>query len=419
MWSRAQKILWAALLLALPTQLAFHPWPDWSRVLGRNVDYLSPALYATDLLILLAIFLSARRPDRSSVRHFLFPLGILLALCAINIMGAQVWQVAAVQTGKWLLFAAWGWLLQKSRLSEKFIRSFLLGGVMYSVLLGLTQVLLQRSLGSVAWWLGERTFTVDTPGIARSTLGVLVGNELLNGQLFLRPYATFPHPNVFGGFCLTLYPLFLWTEGTRLSRTVTLWGRVLTTGGVLLSGSRSVWLIYLGVSLGFLLRRIIAKVCGRLPRLALSGILGVVLLGMSSIPLLTSIGESSALRKDLLIASGRMLATAPVMGIGMGNFIPFLPAHLESRQILFLQPVHNIYVLLLVELGLLGIVVIGLLFAVFSRPSGVAPVVPWRVALLILMLLGTLDHYPLTLQQGQLLLVLVLARTLAATHDAA
>ena len=45
----------------------------------------------------------------------------------------------------------------------------------------------QASLNGLFWWLGERTFTSSTPGIAKA---------VIDGRLLMRPYATFPHPNV-------------------------------------------------------------------------------------------------------------------------------------------------------------------------------------------------------------------------------
>ncbi|MBI3070230.1 MAG: hypothetical protein HYY87_02915, partial [Candidatus Levybacteria bacterium] len=47
------------------------------------------------------------------------------------------------------------------------------------------------SMGGLFYFFGERAFTSQTPGIA---------NASINGELMLRPYGTFPHPNVLGGY---------------------------------------------------------------------------------------------------------------------------------------------------------------------------------------------------------------------------
>src|SRR6185369_2209751 len=53
------------------------------------------------------------------------------------------------------------------------------------------QFLLGRSIGGIFYLLGERTFNISTPGIA--LVNIL-------GKNFLRPYASFPHPNSLAGF---------------------------------------------------------------------------------------------------------------------------------------------------------------------------------------------------------------------------
>src|SRR5689334_11072958 len=44
-------LLFYTLIILLPTQLGLHLWPDWALVLGRRVDYLSPTLFITDILV--------------------------------------------------------------------------------------------------------------------------------------------------------------------------------------------------------------------------------------------------------------------------------------------------------------------------------------------------------------------------------
>src|SRR5438105_4334390 len=39
------------LLFLLPTQLGKHFWPEFSFVQGLRIDYLSPTLYVTDMLV--------------------------------------------------------------------------------------------------------------------------------------------------------------------------------------------------------------------------------------------------------------------------------------------------------------------------------------------------------------------------------
>src|ERR1035437_10261792 len=56
-WLLSQRINLSAiffylLVLFLPTQLGKHFWPNFSYVYGIRIDYLSPTLYFTDLLVI-------------------------------------------------------------------------------------------------------------------------------------------------------------------------------------------------------------------------------------------------------------------------------------------------------------------------------------------------------------------------------
>ena len=62
------------------------------------------------------------------------------------------------------------------------------------------QSVVQSSVGGIWYFMGERTFTSVTPGIA---------NASLQGSLILRPYAAFPHPNVLAGFLVIMLAYLL------------------------------------------------------------------------------------------------------------------------------------------------------------------------------------------------------------------
>ena len=111
--------------------------------------------------------------------------------------------------------------------------------------------------------------------------------------------------------------------------------------------------------------------------------------------------ESVVVRQQLNAAAFTLWQQSPLVGIGLGNFLVQLPEVLPSRQIYFLQPVHNIYLLVLAETGIIGCVA----FLLLVKRS----IKKFNVSLIALLLLGLVDHYPLTLQQGQLLFTLVLS----------
>src|ERR1035437_4087149 len=56
--NKISKIFFYLLILFLPTQLGKHFWPNFSFVYGLRLDYHSPTIYFTDLLILLIFIFS-------------------------------------------------------------------------------------------------------------------------------------------------------------------------------------------------------------------------------------------------------------------------------------------------------------------------------------------------------------------------
>lgn len=120
-------------------------------------------------------------------------------------------------------------------------------------------------------------------------------------------------------------------------------------------------------------------------------------------------GESVVVRQQLNAAALTLWRQSPIIGVGLGNFLVQLPSVLPVRTIYFLQPVHNVYLMVLSEVGLIGLgIFLWIVYrAVTIRTVHVSPV--FRISLLLLLLLGLVDHYAVTLEQGQLLLTVLLA----------
>ncbi|MFH1840745.1 MAG: hypothetical protein ABH807_01115, partial [Candidatus Shapirobacteria bacterium] len=90
----------------------------------------------------------------------------------------------------------------------------------------------------------------------------------------------------------------------------------------------------------------------------------------------------------------------PVFGVGMDNFLLRLPFTG------FIQPVHNIYLLVASETGL----IIFIIFITFIIKTLIRAIKNWSsvIALSVILFTGLFDHYWLTLQQNQLLFAIVL-----------
>jgi O-antigen ligase len=115
------------------------------------------------------------------------------------------------------------------------------------------------------------------------------------------------------------------------------------------------------------------------------------------------------LRESLAAVSLMIIQKNPFFGVGINNFfIHELPLQ-KTLSSIFLQPVHNIYLLVFAETGLMGFLLfIWFLIKTFWRQKKTWEHVSNFERNVIVLLfcalgIGLFDHFFLTLQQGQLM----------------
>ena len=128
-----------------------------------------------------------------------------------------------------------------------------------------------------------------------------------------------------------------------------------------------------------------------------------------------SLDDTSIVERQLLLDSAvRMVKDSPLFGVGLNNFLPSLPSYYKVLEnVFYLQPVHNLPLLIFSEVGLIGgVLILYLFYLVFRRANFES-----RILLSLIVFISLFDHYFLTLQQGQLLLTLVLVLSLIEKRD--
>ncbi len=419
---KLQQLLFCFLVVLLPSQLGLHFWPSWSYVFGTRVDYLSPTLHVTDVLILVILSLAIpsfvgywKRKLSGKTVLVVILTGMFIA---VNICFSVSPAVSVYKWAKFLemgLLAAWiikkGWLHLSGR-----VLTFLLGvAVLWSSVLAIWQFVIQRSVGGWWYFLGERTFNQLTPGIA---------NAFFSGQLVLRPYGTFSHPNVLASFLgltlLFLDAVFLREKHVKYQSSVLHWVflRVVLILGhtaLFLSLSRTVVSAYL-LAL-FILVFWCVKKKHFLVVLAMLVIVGYLVIGQRLLAIRIET-EPFWIRMEFLEATWKSFLAAPVFGNGLG----VSPLAVKAQDISFAlrnQPPHSVFLIILVETGLVGLffsfIAIGKRLADFWKRFICFETLPIAMAVFILMT-GSADHYWLTLQQGMLSLVVVSGMVLFASR---
>lgn len=413
------KLLFFLVIFFLPQQFGPHFWPYFSFVKGIRVDYLSPTLYISDILITLLFLTSFRKvfTDKNvlsflgSKLTYTFFIFLVIPLLYAHSFPAFLFGVLKI-----IEFLYLG-LYCMSQLQKKdvtiIIEVFTLSALIQSCIT-IAQFINQGSLNGLFYFLGERYYTLSGIGVA--TMNTPQG-------LMVRPYGTFSHPNVLA-FYLFTSSVFL---SYYVSRTVNLKFKlfsiisfVIIQLALFLTFSRTVlicdilFLTYIGFTL-FIKRKRVRR------ELIMTGIILIILFALYltafNIRFLnfSNILNDYALRQDLSLIGIAAIREYP-LGLGINNFYYYESLKQLNFSATYLQPIHNIFLLLASTTG----VICTLLFAYFlgvtflslkravKRVEGFIFFKALFILFLSIIFVGMFDHFFLTIQQGQLLLVLIL-----------
>jgi hypothetical protein len=409
------KLLFYLLIIFLPTQFGRHFWPNFSFVQGLRLDYLSPTLYFTDIIVITILFLSAKNIFINLTKinkkiKILILLTFLFLLINVTLSYSPLAGIyELIKISEYFFFGIFIIYNLKS-FSKKNIFLSISVAIVFESLLAIFQTLNKGSIGGLLYFLGERTFSSSTPGIA---------NASINGELILRPYATFSHPNVLAGF-LIIYMFLLLRFFTKKEKIILYLCLFISSIVLFLTLSRIAILFWI-ISSVFLFGISIYKKYknAKLNMNAKNVILFLILFlifilifaaNVSQRFLSTNIAEQSIVeRQELIVRSVDMFINNPIIGVGINNFYFYL----TKKDII--QPVHNIFLFILSQGGIFLAATTILLFTKAIKRTLLKKEYYLFFSLICIILVGGFDHYFLTLQQGQLLVVLVLSFVFSKT----
>ena len=313
-------------------------------------------------------------------------------------------------------------------------------------LLGFFQVVYQRALG--LYWFGEPHLNLLDPTIAKTVVS--------GGGRLLRAYGTFPHPNVLGAFLLIGIFSFLSLRGVAegddeaishaelssadrsprpallvfakragLAMTIVIMFTLFL--GLLLTFSRSAWLVgIILLTIQAFARPLIALRRRYIFMIILITIVIVGIFHWAVFPKLSFSKTEPAivLREKYLKIGWEILKQKPLLGVGVGNQVSYaIKNNLYQREGIIkkldYQPVHNIYLLIADELGIIGLVLF-LLFIISTFYNSIIHNSYFIIPILALLLLGLTDHYLWTLPDGRIMFwtVIFLASAYSSTDRA-
>lgn len=398
-------------LLGLTLFIAFWQFrhPIYSAFIGgRYFEYESFNLYAADILALLFV-VGALVWGLRTVRIEKAVMGwgvAVLSWNTLSILWADATLPAVVRAAEFWLWALFAYFVTKMILKAA---GWIVGGIIVSGGVGIAHYLANHSLGLHLF--GESVLKPEEVGMP------VVIKE---GGRQLRASGLTPHPNILGGV-IVWGGHWLWLRGAELSRSLGVYVVIsaLLSVVLILSWTRSAWIAAGATSL------IVAVWAWKN---GLKKILWMIGVGwLVAAVMLVSQPE---------IARGRLWLGEPVrleqysvedrvasiegwkevmqgnwlVGVGTGNYSTALARLHPDWPEWDVYPVHNIYLLWVAELGLVGLLLgLGFLFAVIRhirlRGVGILNVMP----LIAWLIMGLFDHWPLSIHQGYVGLFLALA----------
>lgn len=416
---RIRGFLYLLLVFCIPFQVGYHFWPKFAFVNGVRIDYLSPTIFLTDILVLfLFIFLmfdskalkAAIKKTKVpfSYKFIFFAFGLVLLFLFFTAFSSQSHAFGIV---KYLEFVFLGWytaIFFKKTNIHFFVDTLAWSSILASVL-AVWQFILQSSVGGLWYFIGERTFTKYTPGIATATV---------NNSDILRSYGAFPHPNVLAFFLfVVLVFMFGRVYREKGKEQIFLFIASLVSFAALLFTFSRLLIILFAV---FLIIELIAfKKQSVIFLLAtVMFVLAVFYLFFFGDRFFMLISNDFIYRKELLLIAFSIFEKYPFTGVGFNNFYIYEVFFQKDFSPILLQPVHNIYALWAVQTGVFGVLLlVKFLFDTAKRLVGKIKDKNknehylYRLLLILLfsiLVSGFFDHYLITLQQGSLITALVL-----------
>ncbi len=445
MLKKIEKFIFYFFIFTLPfqTRVILKSW-------GASFnEWNSAFLYGTDVLVLiLFVFWTYRLIHMQGLALHVdkLLLGGFVAMAALSISQADNQTLGFYRLIKILEFAALFYYVRSS-LGKVFTLTGSLAVIVasgfFQGLIAIGQSLLQRSLELK--WLGESVLRTNFSGVA------VVATE---GEKFLRAYGTTPHPNVLAAwlflaifafyflflyhtqksidttiqrrsgysfcfkilkqklctprasrdaFLLVIYPILLWGFFSTFSRVaIGLWA-----AGILI-----IFLFFLIRREKYRLSPVVKKsfIFLFLTTVIIASVFSFVYWPQVQSRIFIS-GQEQAVSQRILYAkmAGEIASQKPWLGVGLGQFVPALQTSFKNYPDYFYQPVHNIYLLIVDEVGFLGLAVflgwLVFLMRKYVQRTGFKKLyhASFFIGFLSVLAMGLFDHFPWTLQQGQLI----------------
>ncbi len=419
-WNFGFSWTWRLAILALPFQTR---WFSDASLAGWPWEQGRWSVYASWILIVLAVVIRHVIPAKAGIQRSGMDsrlrgsdkkmLLILIGFIALTLLMTS----SRVATVQWwiqiLLLVAFVWTLVRARIPSREIMTWFVISLLPHVALGFWQYAVQN-VDAMKWL-----------GIAAQDPRNLGASVVEAGPFrTLRAYGGFPHPNIFGGWlAIGLVTALACARDASTKYRAALWSfaSAMIAVALFLTYARAAWIAAIigMVCLGWRIVRHPERSEGSAKQFFLLAIVSAVLLtsvvAFSQRTLLLSrvqptgrLEQKSIDARMQSVRDGLTLFIAhPLFGTGPNAELVDLARIRPAKSRAPLEPPHDAYLLALVDVGILGILILGWVVWKTKRAHGMRPSIlhPTFAALLIL---GLFDHYLWSLWAGQALVAVTL-----------
>lgn len=398
-------------------------------------EYGTLSLYGTDILLLLIIvFFFLRRKknkekkiSRPTHRLFVafyiylfvtFPLSLdpLLSLIKLISIGLAV---------------SFMYVTGKASVSFRPAAFSFIGGAALSAILGIWQFITQSSFAST--WLGLAEHNSNMLGT--SVVEAIAPDGIT--ERWLRAYGSLDHPNIFGAFVAIALIMTVWLWFTRTQKRkkienyFLLASTIFLSAGVLVSFSRTAWIVALGGIIALIICHLDQIKKQKLETLSVLGVILAIFLFLFSqyhYIFLTRFNPSERLeqistseRQVGLKESIHLWTEKPLQGFGLSTYTLALSKEDTFQPSWYYQPVHNIFLLVLVEVGIIGLILLVLIlrqlwYSLYEKTSWSQKGLGIALAFALLMI-ALFDHWLWSLHFGILLTASLFALLILHYHE--
>ncbi|MBW6441716.1 O-antigen ligase family protein [Patescibacteria group bacterium] len=398
------KSLFYLLVFLIPVNLGKHFELIESYVWGILTDYLIPTIYVQDILIILIVifwilggglkkisknnFKILERKELQISSLLIFSILLSTFTSARFIPSIYAW------VRIFLYFLLFIYILVEIPVEDHFFRilNTLAISVIFLSVLGIAQYLNRGSVFNNYLVLGEQPYSEATFDVTR---------KMFLGKTVIPSYGLFRHPNIFAGFLtLTLVWLFTFIKKSKLYSISFILGII----SLAFTFSYISWIVFIfGVFLHLYLSKNPKYIKNKKRNITVAVYLVCALISIIPIfKFLSKIDDPSILRRyNFSRASYRMIKDHFLFGVGFNNSTIFMDEYnYETRDIRFTQPVHNIFLLIFSETGIFSFILF-LLFIYFSGNKLINSSYfhLFLISFLQILLIGSLDHYFITIHQ--------------------